>query len=123
MNARTSILPDFIVPDQELLNILDITDDLEIAENMFSYSLLEKNILLHRASEDKGRINKYGTKLLELCKRCNLFIANGRIFNDQGIMTKVSEKLLVTRGSQEPVITHLVFNLTSKVDRKWGCYT
>ena len=29
----------------------------------------------------------------------------------------------ITRGSQEPVITHLVFNLTSKVDRKWGCYT
>ena len=28
-----------------------------------------------------------------------------------------------TRGSQEPVITHLVFNLTSRVDRKWGCYT
>ena len=28
-----------------------------------------------------------------------------------------------TRGSQEPVIDHLVFNLTSKVDRKWGCYT
>jgi hypothetical protein len=85
MNARTSILPDIIVPDQELFDILDITDDLEIAENMFSYSLLEKNIPLHRASEDKGRINKYGTELLELCKRCNLFIANGRIFNDQDI--------------------------------------
>ena len=28
-----------------------------------------------------------------------------------------------TRGSQEPVIAHLVFNLTSKVDIKWGCYT
>jgi hypothetical protein len=28
-----------------------------------------------------------------------------------------------TRGSQEPVIAHLVFNLTSNVDRKWGCYT
>jgi hypothetical protein len=28
-----------------------------------------------------------------------------------------------TRGSQEPVIAHLVFNLTSKVDRKWGRYT
>ena len=28
-----------------------------------------------------------------------------------------------TRGSQEPVIAYLVFNLTSKVDRKWGCYT
>jgi len=69
MNARTSILPDFIVPDQELFDILDITDDLEIAENMFNYlSLSEKNIPLDRASEDKGRINKYGTKLLELCK-------------------------------------------------------
>jgi hypothetical protein len=28
-----------------------------------------------------------------------------------------------TRGSQEPVIAHLVFNLTSKYDRKWVCYT
>jgi hypothetical protein len=29
--------------------------------------------------------------------------------------------LIITRGSQEPVIAHLVFNLTSKVDRKWEC--
>ena len=29
----------------------------------------------------------------------------------------------LTRGSQEPVIAHLVFNLTSKVGWKWGCYT
>jgi hypothetical protein len=28
-----------------------------------------------------------------------------------------------SRGSQDPVIAHLVFNLTSKVDRKWGRYT
>jgi hypothetical protein len=28
-----------------------------------------------------------------------------------------------TRGFQEPVIAHLVFNLTSKVNRKWGYYT
>ena len=27
------------------------------------------------------------------------------------------------RGSHDPVIAHLVFNLTSKVDRKWGSYT
>ena len=25
--------------------------------------------------------------------------------------------------TSEPVIAHLVVNLTSKVDRKWGCYT
>jgi hypothetical protein len=34
-----------------------------------------------------------------------------------------SKKKKETRGSQEPVIAHLVFNLTAKVDRKWGCYT
>ena len=28
-----------------------------------------------------------------------------------------------TRGSLEPVIAHLVLKFTSKVDRKWGCYT
>jgi len=27
------------------------------------------------------------------------------------------------RGFREASIAHLVFNLTSKVDRKWGCYT
>jgi len=32
-------------------------------------------------------------------------------------------QILITRGSQEPVIAPLVFNLTSKVNRKWGCYT
>ena len=34
MNARTSILPDFIVPGQEPFDILDITDDLEIKHNL-----------------------------------------------------------------------------------------
>ena len=30
---------------------------------------------------------------------------------------------MATKGSQEPVIAHLVFNLRSKVNRKWGGYT
>jgi hypothetical protein len=38
-------------------------------------------------------------------------------------MCKVKNHRTLTRGSQEPVIAHLVFNLTSKVDRKWGRYT
>ena len=36
---------------------------------------------------------------------------------------KNSQACKRTRGSQEPVIAHMVFNLTSNVDRKWGCYT
>ena len=43
-----------------------------------------------------------------------------QIFNEQ---MQTIEMTCITRGSQEPVIAHLVFNLTSKVDRKWGCYT
>ena len=37
-------------------------------------------------------------------------------------LNTVLHVLRKTRGSQEPVIAHLVFNLTSKVDRKWGFY-
>jgi hypothetical protein len=47
--------------------------------------LEEKNIPLERYSQDVDRVNKYGTKLLELCKRCNLFIGNDQLFSDQGI--------------------------------------
>jgi hypothetical protein len=33
-------------------------------------------------SEDKARVTKYGQKLVELCKRCCLYIANGRVYKD-----------------------------------------
>jgi hypothetical protein len=42
----------------------------------------KKNIPLQRYSCDKGRVSKYGNLLLECCKRCGLFICNGRIFTD-----------------------------------------
>jgi hypothetical protein len=51
-----------------------------------TYLILEKkNIPLQRYSCDKGRVNKYGNLLLECCKRCGLFICNGRIFTDRTI--------------------------------------
>ena len=49
------------------------------------FHLEEKDIPLERYSQDVGRVNKYGTKLLELCKRCNLFIGNSRFYSDKGI--------------------------------------
>jgi Ni,Fe-hydrogenase III component G len=33
------------------------------------------------------------------------------------------KKTIELNNPCKPVIAHLVFNLTSKVDRKWGCYT
>ena len=84
MNSRTSIVKDFIVPDEQLIDILDIDD--ENIYDLFGYfHLSNKNIPLARCSRDNSFINKYGTKLIDFCKRCNMFIANGRIGKDRGI--------------------------------------
>ena len=84
-NSRTSIGTDFVIPDENLLEILQVDDDIS-QENIFAYLILEKkNIPLQRYSCDKGRVNKYGNLLLECCKRCGLFICNGRIFTDRSI--------------------------------------
>jgi hypothetical protein len=50
-------------------------------------------------------------------KTCFIYtLRDNRSGNRDGI-------IIWTRGSHDPVIAHLVFNLTSKVHRKWGCYT
>jgi hypothetical protein len=64
------------VDDLELFDIIDIVYDTDYIDNML-INLEEKDIPLERYSQDVGRVNKYGMKLLELCKRCNLFIGNG----------------------------------------------
>lgn len=85
-NARTSTLLDYIILDENLLEILDVDDFYENNENIFSYlQLVDKNISLERYSKDIGRVNKYGTMLIELCKRSGIFICNGRIFADKNI--------------------------------------
>ncbi|CAG2245404.1 unnamed protein product [Mytilus edulis] len=83
-NARTATMPDFIVPDDTLFDILDLTDnqDVDTLKNMYSYNfLLDYNIPLQRSSEDK-KSNGFGSKLIDMCKRCSLYIANGRLFDD-----------------------------------------
>ena len=54
-----------------------------------------------------------------------MYVVNNKKKNQKGNYQKCEKKdrNQKTRGSQEPVIAHLVFNLTSKVDRKWGCCT
>ena len=66
-NSRTSKLNDYIVDDLELFDILDVVDDTDYIDNVLN-KLEEKNIPLERYSQDVDRVNKYGTKLLELCK-------------------------------------------------------
>ena len=44
-NSRTSIGSDFVIPDENLLEILQVDDDIS-QENIFTYLILEKKIFL-----------------------------------------------------------------------------
>ena len=83
-NTRTAILDDYVVIDENLNEILNIVDDVECSDDIPNYFILKQNNILQRCNKDTGRVNKYGTKLVYFCKRCNLLIANGRLFSDKG---------------------------------------
>ncbi|CAG2248801.1 unnamed protein product [Mytilus edulis] len=110
-NARTGSLCDYIIPDDELSKILNYDGIDEIDRCLYDYyNLCLYNVSLQRSSEDKGRINVYGNKLLQLCKNNCLYIANGRIGNDKN-MGKVTSKetslvdYLIVSGDLFPYIT------------------
>ena len=52
-----------------------------------------------------------------------MFLKRFKLFYIKDNSVENSVDFIKIRGSQKPVIAHLVFNLTSKVNRKWGCYT
>ena len=85
-NARTSILPDYIVPNDDLVHILNIDNIDELHNFMYEFEKLNfYKIPLERCSEDNGRCNSHGYRLLTFCKNNNFFIANGRIGFDKDI--------------------------------------
>ena len=127
-NAKTSDLNDFLIPDENLLEILDIADDDELLKEFYDYeNLLRCGIPLLRYTQDKSRPNKFGRRLLELCQNCSLYIANSRICKDKGIGkctckdSTVVDYLLIS-SSVFPLISEfeiLDFNpLTSDVHNK-----
>jgi hypothetical protein len=78
----TSIGSDFVIPDENLLEILQVDDDIS-QENISAYLILEKkNIPLQRYSCDKGRVNKYG----------NLFVWYNEITSYRSSGIKISNK-------------------------------
>jgi len=85
-NAKTSDLNDFLIPNENLLEILDIADDDELLKEFYDYeNLLRCWVPLLRYTQDKSRPNKFGCRLLKLCQNCSLYIANSRICKDKGI--------------------------------------
>ena len=82
----SSDLNDFLIPDENLLEILDIADDDELLKEFYDYeNLLRCGTPLQRYTQDKSRPNKFGRRLLELCQNCSIYIANSRICKDKGI--------------------------------------
>ncbi|CAC5398495.1 unnamed protein product [Mytilus coruscus] len=85
-NARSSTLTDKIVPYDKLMRFLNIDEINDVHNYLYEFQKLqEKNIPVERSSEDRGRCNNYGYKMLNLCKNNSTFIANGRICDDAGI--------------------------------------
>ncbi|CAG2187369.1 unnamed protein product [Mytilus edulis] len=110
-NARSGSLCDYIIPDDELSKILNYDGIDEIDRCLYDYHYLcLYNVPLQRSSEDKGRINVYDNKLLQLCKNNCLYIANGRIGNDTNIGKVTSKETslvdyLIVSGDLFPYIT------------------
>ena len=65
---------------------LDLDHITDINNHMYEYEKLPlHNVPLDRASEDIGRCNTYGYKLINFCKNNSLFILNGRIGSDKAL--------------------------------------
>lgn len=80
-NAKTKLLNDVVIPEDSLFEILDeIVDDDDLLSYVYDYQVLvQNNIPLQRYSTDQSAPNNFGYKLIEFCKRNNLYIGNGRL--------------------------------------------
>jgi len=72
--------------DDNLLHVLDFDHITDINNHMYEYEKLPLyNVPLDRASEDTGRCNTYGYKLINFSKNNSLFILNGKIGSDKAL--------------------------------------
>ncbi|CAG2218455.1 unnamed protein product [Mytilus edulis] len=87
---RRTELDDFVVPDDSLFEVLNNLDDNELLVYLYDYQkLLLHNISLPRFSEDTSSVNNYGYKLLDFCKKLNIYIGNSRLNgNDKSVGKK-----------------------------------
>ncbi|VDI07422.1 Hypothetical predicted protein [Mytilus galloprovincialis] len=83
LNAKTKLLDDVVIPDDSLFDILDDFEDDSFVSYLYDYqNLCDSNVSLKRCSEDSSVPNKYGYKLIDFCKRNNLYIGNSRLPED-----------------------------------------
>lgn len=95
-NAKTRHLNEVVIPDDSLFDILDdIGDDDDFRSYIYDFEELKKLYFpLSRFSEDISPANNYGYKLIDFCKRNNLYIGNGRLMgNDYMIGQKTCKNV------------------------------
>ncbi|CAC5416620.1 unnamed protein product [Mytilus coruscus] len=81
-NSRVGVTADFVEPDDNLFDILK-NNNCQLRESIHVVDILRRlNIPLSRCSEDKGRPNSLGLKLINFCKDNGIFILNGRVDKD-----------------------------------------
>ena len=79
-NSHTKDEYDFITVDSDIQHTLDMGN----LDSSFNYCSIEQlGFSKERHNSDQSRIDNYGRRLLELCKSCDLFIANGRLGLDR----------------------------------------
>ena len=88
-NSKTGSLADFVIPDESIVRLFDLDGDSDMLNYMYDFEYLPQNgISLQRVSKCSCRPNNYGHKLLDMCKRNNLYIVNSRLGSDKGIGEK-----------------------------------
>ena len=80
-NSRTGSMKDFVSTDRFTNELLNIDEDIQ--SDLDKYTILENlSIPLTRYSRDK-KTNTHGHRLIQICQSNNIFIVNGRIYNDK----------------------------------------
>ena len=79
------------MPDDSLFEVLDDFDDSDLLVYLYDYQkLLLNNISLQRFSQDSSPVNNYGYKLLDFCKKMNIYIGNSRLNGNDKTVGKIT---------------------------------
>lgn len=79
-NSRTKLLNEIIFPENELFEVLDELVDDDMLAYVNDYECLQRyNFPILRYSCDQAKPSNYGYKLIDFCKKNNLYIGNGRL--------------------------------------------
>ena len=83
-NAHTKTENEYIDIDNHILNACNMSNDDQVLINKL-HILEECHVSTIRYSQDNCKVDRYGKRLLDLCKSTQLFFVNGRFGSDRNI--------------------------------------